>query len=291
MPTMESHHASEIQKILLVADPGGGKTGSLATVINEKQVDEMFILDFDNGLDVLAQYLKPELRSKVHYETLTDKMTPMPDGPPACFNATALPRAMKLLDRWKSGEGDFGKLIDWRPDKLLVVDSLTMLGSAAMHYVKCLNKQPTERDWGFYGQAMEIEEKLLELLYSTSVGCNVIMTAHIVPIAPRKQVEKPNQAGEMKVQSVETGEPKNYPSALGNKLPPKVGRFFNAVLRVRSEGSGSGLRRFIETVSDDEIELKNPAPLSVPRRIPLDGPLGGLGEYFRIVRAVARGEK
>ena len=68
-----------------------------------------------------------------------------------------------------------------------------------------------------------------------------------------------------------------YPSALGRALPPKVGSYFNSVLRVRTKGN----RKVIETRSSDGVELKNPAPILVPPELDLEH---GLAKFFTIVQ-------
>lgn len=289
MPAMTDHHASHIVKALIIGDSGSGKTGAIPAIINEGQVDRIGILDFDNGLDIMLQFLKPELRSQVFFEILTDKMKANPEGTPFPSNPQAFSKAMKLLDRFKGPDYDLGPVSSWGPRDLLLIDSMTMMGRAAIHYQKKINNKLMERDWEFYGGAMEMQEGLLELLYSDSIKCNVIVTAHITLITPKKRIEVQAKDGRTQVQTVDTGDATAFPSALGNKLPPRVGRFFNAVLRIRSRGHGASLKKIIETVSDEEIELKNPFPLVVPREIPLDGPKGGLATYFRLCREAAAG--
>jgi len=291
MASFSDHHAADIAKILLVGDSGSGKTGTIAALLNENVVERVFIQDWDNGLDILHGYLDPDKRDRIIFETLTDKMKPISNGPPIPMIAkndpnAAYARGMRLLDNWVSDGKSYGSIMSWEANTLFVCDSLTMMGVACLHYVKAANEALLESDWGFYGPAMEMQEKTLELLFSNSVKCNVLMTAHIAHIAPKKQIEVTNSRGEVKIQSVDAGDAKAYPSALGNKLPPKVGRYFNAVLRCRTRGQ----LHVIETTSDEEIELKNPSPLIIPREIQLNGGKGGLATYFTLARKAARGE-
>jgi len=277
---LSQHHASEIVKLLLVGHSGGGKTGALASLINAGY--KLHIADFDNGCDILHQFVDHDKRDSVYIETLTDKMTMAASGQAIPFGEPkAYMNFVGLLKNWKdsvTGE-EFGSISTWKEDRILVIDSMTLLGTAIMHHVKFLNSALLERDWGFYGPAMELEEKLFELLYSQQVQCNVIVNAHIISVSEKQK--KMNEKG--KEVTVEVGDPKAFPSALGNKLPPKIGRFFNAVLQAKSMGSS----RWIETQYSDDIELKNPAPKSVPARLELGT---GLAKYFDIVKRVAKGE-
>jgi Tfp pilus assembly pilus retraction ATPase PilT len=51
MPSMLDHESNELVKILVAADSGSGKTGSLASLVDAGF--NLRILDFDNGLSVL----------------------------------------------------------------------------------------------------------------------------------------------------------------------------------------------------------------------------------------------
>lgn len=280
MPTLDEHHATRICKILLMGDSGSGKTGALASLANAGY--KLGILDFDNGLDILVNYVKPDFTKNVHYVTLTDSMTFTDNGMGIPLGApTAWLRAVKLLRHWKTEEEDLGPISRWGDDWVLVLDSLTILGRALMHYVKFMNNAILEPDWGFYGPAMEIQAKLLDMLFAKSIGCNIIVTAHIVPISPKKKVEVVGADGKTRIQQVDIGDAKLYPTALGNKLPPQVGRFFNASLKAETDASGS---HWIKTQGTDELEIKNPFPTKVPRMLPLGS---GLADYFRIVREAA----
>jgi hypothetical protein len=94
------------------------------------------------------------------------------------------------------------------------------------------------------------------------VGCHVIITSHLT------------------FMESETGGVRGYPNALGSKLPPKVGRYFNTILLAKSMGSGQSMRRKIRTVSEGTIELKNPDPYNVPAELDLSS---GLREFFKII--------
>ncbi len=113
---------------------------------------------------------------------------------------------------------------------------------------------------------MRYIEDLLGLLYSDTIKCNVLVLSHITFI------EKEGNSGAA-----------GYPSTLGSKLPPKVGRYFNTMLRCKTIGSGSAQKRVIRTVSEPGLELKNPAPSKVPAEIEFKGTSGGLAEFFKIV--------
>lgn len=283
-PTLDQHHATRIVKALLIGNSGSGKTGSLASLVNAGY--NLGILDYDNGLDILLQYVDPDKRKNVHYATLTDKMKVAEDGTIFCPGTPrAYLRGIQLLDRWKTEDEDLGNPRDWDESWIIVIDSLTMLGRAIMHHVKSINGAPMEDDWGFYGQSMERQEKVLELLYAADIKCNVIVTAHVVLVAPQKKIEVTNpRTGKTSIQMVDAGDQQQYPSALGNKLPPKVGRYFNAIMRARTVGEGPGAKHVLDTISGSEIELKTPFAKAIPKQLDLGT---GLAQYFEIARKTA----
>ena len=243
-------------KLLAIGDSGSGKTGALASLA--KAGYKLWIIDFDQGLDILASLLRgdePAL-ARVEFETFTDKLKSVqgriiPDGPPTAF-ARALAKATEWLGRGLGRED------------VLVWDSLTFSGHAALRYVLSINARsgqaPQIQDWG---QAMGMLEDLLSLLYSDEVRCNVVVTSHITYVE--------SEAG---------GVSKGYPTALGNKLPPKVGRWFNTMVLFKTVGSGASTKRIIKTTSEPLIELKVPV-LNVPPELPISS---GLADLFKLIR-------
>lgn len=259
-------------KTLVIGDSGSGKTGSLAALANAGY--EVFVQDYDAGARIIRSFLKQDARERVHYVPLQDKLKSsqgkaIPKGVP-----DAVTRGLKLLDDWtdpNTGES-FGPIADWTSDRVVVIDSLTFMGAAALRYVLRMNgrsgQHPQIQDWG---QAMEMQEGMLQLLYSDDVKCNVIVNAHLTYIGDESDA-------------------RGYPAALGSKLPPKIGRYFNNLVMLRTRGSGQSQKRFIRTVSEGRVELKNEAPQTVPAEIPLEldskgAATGGLAAFFEAIRA------
>lgn len=264
MASLASHQSSETAKVLLIGDSGSGKTGALASLASVGY--KLRIIDLDNGLDVLANLLgdpksiyKPDSLARVNYVSVTEKMRNL-NGRIAPVAATAWPKVTELLTDWKDGEEKLGPITTWGPEEILVIDSLTFLGTAAMNYTLQMNgrlgQTPFQSDWGV---AQNFLESLLQMLYSTSVRCNVIINCHITYIGEENGVQK------------------GYPLALGKALPPKIGRYFNSALMATSMGQGAGQKRKILTSTRGLVELKNSAPLKVKPEYDL---ATGLAEYF-----------
>lgn len=266
--------------MLLIGDSGTGKTGALMSLARAGY--NLRIIDLDNGMDILAALARnetPEVQSRIIYETVTEKMRslngkPSVDGIPKQFAI-----AVGLMDHWKVPEikdkdtgaiiqagYDLGRTSTWGPNDVLVIDSLTMMSRAAMNHALALNnrlnQQAQQQDWG---QAMGSIEDMLALLYSSSIRCNVIVISHITYVGGDE-----NGVGG-----------KGYPNTLGQKLPPKVGRYFNSILLAKVKGSGAGARRLLVTQPEGMIDVKNPSPLNMPRELDLNT---GLAEFFKIVR-------
>lgn len=292
MPKARNHQSSQFTKMLLLGDSGTGKTGSLISLIKAGYL--LYILDFDNGIDVLVNYLRDEKPvpgsnleplDMLDYITITDKFTKVGDKAVA-VNTNVWPRALQYLGRWTNkGETykglnaqgqpanlplppdkiwDEGVPADWGPNKILVIDSFTFLCNAAMRYILKLNGRPAgpvwESDWN---ESQKLVEDFLALLYDESFQTNVIVCAHVA------------------INTTKEGVTTAFPNALGKKLGPKVGRYFNSMLEVRRTGDGANAVRTINTVPKGFLELKNPAPLRVKPSYPI---ATGLADYFKAVR-------
>lgn len=251
--------------MLLLGDSGAGKTGSLASLA--KAGYTLYVLDVDNGLDVLANLLSgdAEALGRVNYITVTDKMKSVA-GRPVPVKATVWTRAINLLMDWKEGPEapSAGGINSWGPKDILVVDSLTFLSNAALNHILALNgrlgQQPHQSDW-YHAQGLV--EGLLQQLYDEGVKCNIIIMAHITYIGEDHAL-------------------RGYPNTVGKALSPKVGRYFNSMLMARSQGQGSALKRKIITNVSSGIDLKNTAPTKVLPEYPLET---GLADYFKAVRS------
>jgi len=263
MPPLKNHQSSQTTKMLLIGNSGAGKTGALASLADAGY--NLRILDLDNGIDVLANMLrdKPEAMDRVEFETVTDQMVNR-GGRLVPKSATVWQRCAKLLDNWKTETADLGPITTWTTKDVLVIDSLTFISMAALNFVLSmdakLGQRPQLQHWG---DAQTLIEGLLGMLYDDGVKCNVIVTSHITFLG-----DEGNMTG--------------YPSTIGKALPPKVGRYFNNTLVVKSQGQGSNIRRKIVTAPTGLIESKNSSPSKVKPDYPLET---GLADFFKDLRS------
>ena len=255
MPSISTHPVSENTNVLVAGESGVGKTALLATLANAGY--NLRILDYDNGLDILSDFLKPEAMDRVHYVTLRDSFT----------EATAWQDGLKILSHWKTDTEDFGCPKDWGKEDVLVIDSLTFMAISALKRTmqvagKKLTDRPAIGDWG---DAINDLKILLDDFASGEYNCSVVINTHI------QYME--DAAGGKKL----------YPTVIGNSLPPIVGRYFNNVIRLDVKPGKNGGSRILRTTSDYKMALKNSAPSVVEPEMEAD-----LAKFLQLVQDNAR---
>jgi hypothetical protein len=269
MPTLSNHSSNKFTKLLIEGDSGSGKTGSLSSLV--KAGFKLRILDFDNGLEPLKQFVLkecPQNIENVEFVTLRDKYKATPAGPVVDGAPTAFVAGIKLLDRWKykdenGNEVDLGVPATWGPDVIFVLDSLTFFSDAAFNFREPL--VPKSKDGKYdaravYKDAQDAIESVLALITSETFQTNVIVTSHI------RYMENPD------------GTKKGYPTSVGSALGPIIPRYFNSVALCETSTGG---KRTIKTVATAMIDLKNPKPFEMAPSYPIET---GLAEFFRVLR-------
>lgn len=289
-------------KLMILGDSGAGKTGSLASLANAGY--RLFILDFDNGTPVLRSYLTDEGAKRVYVKTFNDRLKMdgiaiLPDGPPSSYSS-----AMKTLNKWDEGEEDLGTITKWGPQDICVIDSLTFFSRAAMRDGLYQNTKDDLMKGGKesisaryrwqhpypadYGEAQNKVENFFALAYGSYVKCNLIVNAHIeYRGGGGKQAVKDKVTGETYIREVDSEqEGTAQPVTIGKKLSPFLRRYFNTVVMLDVEGSGSQAKHVIKTVSQERIPLKNELPTVLPPRITVSGgdPKSGLAKLFEVLR-------
>ena len=202
--------------------------------------------------------------------------------------AKAAGKAMKLLTHWKIDDVrgpsttkdaagkpipgpiiekgyDLGRPDSWDSNTVVVIDSFTHLGEALMDYVLAAQgragTQPYQSDWG---EAIRMQTQIVQALIAPEFRANVIVISHITYIG--------NELNDKDL--------KAYPNALGNKLPPKLGSWFNTIVHLKVSGTGDKTRRVLRTVSEGKLDLKSGDPKKIPAELPQET---GLVEMFKIL--------
>lgn len=264
MPSLGQHQSSKYTKLLLIGDPKSGKTGALASLVKKYKLR---ILDFDNGLDALAQVVhrdNPQLIDTVEYRSLRDKLKSTPLGTMVDGTATAFIDAIKMLDNWEYGNVKLGPPGEWGEDCVLVIDSLTFMSNAAFNFREPL--VPRSRDGKYdvravYKDAQDAIEGVIARVTSENFKTNVIVISHI------RYVDNPD------------GTKKGYPTAVGAALSPTLPAYFPSVALAQT---GPGGKRQIQTTATAMIDLANPASFKMLPTLPIET---GLATFFETLRS------
>jgi hypothetical protein len=284
MAPITNHHSRRLAKVLLIGHSGAGKTGALAALPAAGY--RLRIVDLDNGLDILRGFLtdanspyvkrNPEAASNVSFVTLTEPMRSV-GGQLVPVKATVWKRLTEALTHWKDDSEDFGPVTSWTEQDVLVIDSFSSASSAALNWHLAMNgklgvsrtQNEARRD---IGEAQRLLRSLLEMLYDESVRCNVVVTGHITLVTENGMAPQSEEA---------TGPVVGFPAAIGRALSPHIPRYFNSVLLVQVQGTGSGAKHKIFTRSQGVVNAKTSAPLRVAPDYPIET---GLADYFKAVK-------
>lgn len=239
MPSLTGHESNNVVKVLCPADSGTGKTGALASLVDAGL--NVRILDFDNGLSTLKGHVRDKSKlANVHYvDQLQDEMQ-LVAGRIGIKKAPAFQRAMDSLD--KGGKdywgADIPPLAAWTQRDVLVIDSLSMAGRMSLEMVLAANgKGFSAPEIQHYGTAMENIEKWIGMLTSSAVKCHVIFNTHVTTVE---------------------GDARLFPEALGSKLSPKIGRYFDNTISIQLVGG----KRVFQTKKAGLLPLKTAKPLN-----------------------------
>lgn len=264
MATLDNHQSNEYVKLLLIGNAKSGKTGSLVSLV--KAGYKLRILDLDNLLDILKYMVRhecPQYLTNVESRVLRDKRKASAMGVVLQGKPTAYINVVKMIERWKytdhdGTEIDLGEPADWGPDCILVIDSLSRLCDAAYDWIVAISPAD-QHGKAIYGDAQDAVEKLLSMLTSDAMTCNLIVIAHVT------------------YQDMPDGTKKGFPQGVGQKLSPKIPEYFSSyVLYTNTNG-----KRTLQTVSNTLIDLANPAPFAMQPSYPIET---GLADFFKVLR-------
>jgi hypothetical protein len=263
MPSLSTVPPSEFVKLLLIGNSGTGKTGALISLVEAGY--RLHIIDMDNGLAFVTNYLRknnPKLLSNIDYVPCRDTFITSPNGTTFKPPAKAYLAASKLLDQWEDGT----KPAEWGRDHVLVVDSLTYLGMAALNLAYTLmptsasGKKPDGKQ--IYGMAGEAIMNFAMAVTSSLMQTNVILISHV------NEVE------------ISEGLFRGLPTTIGKAASEKIPGLFNDLVLVEKKGVGPTARRVIRTIPSATVDAKT-AALDLPAELPLET---GLATIFKAIR-------
>lgn len=277
MPTLGSSPGAKFVKLLFLGDSGLGKTGALASLV-KKLKKKLLILDFDNGLDILRNYLTPEELKSVYFETLTDPMRSVdgrviPAGVPTAFS-----KGMNILTYGNiKGDGPepikLGEPSKLGDDWVLVIDSLTHCSRACYNWQLTLNADLKDKRMIYFHAQNQIRA-MLAMLFSEAMQVHVVINAHVDYIEDVENTTLDSK-GEKNIAL------KGRPMSVGSALGPEIPSYFNTVIRAKMQGQGASARRFIKSVPEGMVDLKNAMPSKIPEELPLSD---GLATIFNILQ-------
>lgn len=256
MPSLADHHSNSIVKLLLIGESGSGKTGALASLAREGY--RLWVLDFDNGLDIVQNVLRddPAALKRVTYETLRDTISVVNGIPKFKPPITAYKNAGKTLADWNASE--------FTSNDILVLDTLTTFSEAAFNEALMLggrlNQRPQLADFGWCADSVKL---FIEMITAPEFPAHVIVSTHIRWFAGDE--ENQTQA-------------RGLPNAKGQEISRVVSRYFNTVALCRSQGSGPATKRVISTAPQGVVEVKTSAPKQVKPTYSIET---GLAELFK----------
>lgn len=251
----EQQFASQLNgfNVLLEGPTGTGKTHSIGTLVDTGL--ECFYLGLENGMESLLGYWtdkgKP-IPANLHWHNMRENnggMSVMIERA-RMLNTMSNEMLTKIQDTNKSKYTtflhfletlrgfkdertgvDFGPVEDWGVDRVLIIDALTGINTAAMS--NCIGGKPikSQTDWG---NAMDTVERLLRDL-TTNCRCHFVLLAHV-----EREVDQ--NLGGMKL-TVGT---------LGVKLAPKIPPMFSDVILTKREGM-----TFLWSTADPNADLKS----------------------------------
>ena len=268
--------ATRTVKALAIGYPKTGKTGSLASLANAGY--KIGILDFDRNIDPLMEFVDPVHQDNVSVISFEEQLAPkkftrgkltieklVPIGTPEAFA-----KSLRVLNNWKDEETDWGPVKEWGPDHIIVLDSLTSMGEAAMWRILHMNNRlgggPRKNDWG---SAQNEQAGLIEML--KVLKCHVIVMAHLKLIEPRflddltDDSTMEDVASEVrKAMEAATGlvPTRLWPSALGKALPQNIGKSFPFILRYQTKMMGQVAKRKIVLTPSEECDAGVPLKMA-----------------------------
>lgn len=254
MPTLDEHPAQALYKGLHVGENGTGKSGALASLAAAGY--NLWVLDYDNGLDSILDALRadPQAKRRVSYETLRDEIVTTSGLPKIKAPVHAYEDAGRTLEKWK--------VESFTPKDILVLDTLSSFSQAAFNKALSLgarlNQRPQLMDYGWMADSVKL---FLEMLTSPALNCHVVVNTHIRFLA--SESDDTTQRG--------------LPNAKGQEISREVGKYFNNVILFRTLGSGPGARRRISTQPQGVVEVKVSAPSKVRPEYAIDT---GLADLF-----------
>lgn len=281
----------------IIGYPGSAKTGSLAALANAGF--KLRVIDFEGNFEPLINYIKPEFHKNVDIVTVQDPMVLekgakniMPAGTPMAFN-----KAMELGKHWKykdtdGEEVDLGKPIDWGPDTVLAVDSLTAMGEAA--FFRALNYANATLSYvppAVYGATVNDLSQGIKLLSRANRRHHFIILGHLRMLGPDDYIKmdekdtkghadlKPIRDAKLEAIAADLLPVRLYPVGATKNQSPLILKDLPIVLLAENIVSQGKSKRVLWTRTTKPLDLKFPVE-NAPERVDIED---GLAKLFKLM--------
>ncbi len=285
MPALNNKDSNPAKKCIFLGRQGSGKTTSFASLVCLGQ--KLRIHDPDKGTKSLQNILLDRehfpyadylLRNKIDLGessflpidqemnlSTVDRIHKDPNGRTLKTtkerilrpkNAEAWLYLGDSLYQWLDEGKDLGNIYSWGPDITYIMDTASTAARFAYYYHQALNDRLGTIEDGYdyqrdVGGAQVHLRRLIEVLFSDAVKCNVIIVCHITWIDESKGFNQ--SPGEMARRN-QHSDPDGLPEFVGQALSPRAGKYFNNVFALRSDSSGDSRRIWTRPI--DRIPCK-----------------------------------
>lgn len=265
-------------RALIVGYPGSGKTTAIAALANAGFKIRYLLYDKLSNIQPLLKFTDPDKLGNIdvmHFEDSTflgRSGFQEVAGIPEAFN-----NGLRAMIEWRYKQSDgsevnLGSSKSWGPDTVVVLDSLTSMGEAAMRKVlKWMNKAGPRVPDTAYGPAMKEQMEFVKALVSSNNKHHTIVLAHLKMIGPR-EIRKGDHGDDEITQAIKRAEAdliptRLWPRALGRELPQEVGKEFATIIEAANKTiAGGRVQKVLRTAPREELDLKVPDP-SLPAEL------------------------
>lgn len=250
--------------VLLEGATGTGKTYSIRTLVEAGITP--FVISTEPGITSTLGDIPPD---KLHWHYIRPAAPQWEDiiSNAKKINSMSFESLTKLKDIDKQKYGQFldlvsscanfvcdrdgksyGSVDDWGTDRCLVVDSLSGVNIMAMDLVAGAKPVKAPGDWGV---AMDNLERLINR-WTCGTNCHFVLIAHM-------ERERDEITGGIQLMT----------STLGQKLAPKIPRFFDDVIQCKHEGADKFTWNTYGTMADLKARNLPMAEKLQPSFVPL----------------------
>lgn len=283
-------------RILIGGPPGSAKTGSVAALLNAGY--KVRLLDFEGNYEPLLKFTKPEFLANLDIKTFQDKMVDSGEG---YMDTDGIPKAFTdalktLKSGWKTtdaegAEVDLGRMTEWGPDVVLVVDSMTALARITMSRSrKMMNKTPRNMSAAVWGAARDDLNSFIELLKAKSNKFHLVFIAHLQMVGPEVPMESSKEDSEIKdlkrdiaLQRASFMDTRLYPIAVTRNQSTNIHSLFPIFLQSKRVVKKGEVSFYLSAEPVEELDLKFPM-LDIKSRFPIET---GLADVFQLLGAKA----